>query len=120
MLVEGGQLQHALSQRTQLLDGLRAGGERRPPRLVVERHGHVGAHHPREGLDRVALERGQLVEAVEEDRVVAPPTGRRSQRVERGPGVHVGVGQSDPLELVGVAPVQRGEVSGVGAPARIA
>ena len=117
VLVERGQLADALGQRRQLLDGLRARLERGAARLVGERHGHVDVHHPRQRLDRVALQCGQLVEAVEE-RLRAPPTRRGGpERIQRVPGVQLAVDAPAAIELADVLEVDRAEIFGVrGAP----
>jgi hypothetical protein len=64
-----GQLGDPLGERAQLLDGLGAGGERLAARLEGERHRDLHADHPRQRLHGVALERRQVVEAIEEHRV---------------------------------------------------
>ena len=111
VLVERRQLRHRLRRRAQLLDDGGACGERRPVGLIGERHGDLGTELAGERLDRVELDRGEIVEAVEEDRGRAPAAGTLAQRVERAPGEGLGVDAIEPGELVGVAPVDRGELA---------
>ena len=66
VLIAGGQLDDALGQRPELLHRLGPGHERLASRLVGERHRYLGAGHAGERLDRVALERSEVIEAVEE------------------------------------------------------
>ena len=96
----------------------RAAGERHPAGLVGERQRHVGAGRG-ERLDGVVLQRLQVVEAVEEDRRLAPRGGRRAQRVERGGLVERRVEPAEALEPAPVARVQPADLVGVGAPAGV-
>ena len=89
VLVERRQLEHPRRQRGQLRHSLRARAQRIATRLVRQRHRHLDADHPRERLDRVALERVQIVEAVEEHRIRAPAARLRPQRVECPPRVQI-------------------------------
>ena len=68
---------HDLGQRAQLLDRGGAAGERDAAGLVGERDEHVDARVAHERLDGVALDRREIVEAVEEHRPAAPGAGRR-------------------------------------------
>ena len=70
-----------------LLGELRQQGERRrrgakgePARLEGQRHRHLRAHPVGQGLDRIELDRGEVVEAVDEDRA------RAESRADRGAG----------------------------------
>ena len=81
MLAQRGQLTHPLGHRGELLDRLRSRPQRRAAGFVGERDGDLDPHDPRQRLDRVALQRRQLVEAVEEDLIGAPVAGPRAQRV---------------------------------------
>ena len=76
-----GQVDDLGRERAQLLDGGRAPGERHAAGLVRQRDADVGLGVAAERLDRVALGRRQVVEAVEEDRAPAPGLpGRRAAR----------------------------------------
>ncbi len=119
VLVLGGQLAHVLGERPQFLHRLRAGDQRLVARLVGERDGDGDADDPRERLDRVTLQRGQVVEAVEEHRVAPPPCGRRPQRVERPPGVELPIDPAQPVELAHVAGVDLAHVPGERRPAHV-
>ena len=72
---------------------------------------HVGAGVRDERLDRVALDRREVVEAVEEDGPPAPRAGRGAQRVERRPRVALAVGPAEPLEPPPVGGVERAELA---------
>ncbi len=102
----------ALGQRLEQLDGRRPPGERGAAGLVGERHADVGVAGER--LDRVALERRQVVEPVEEHRPAAPRGRALAQRVERRPREPLGVDRAEPLEPPVVGGVERGELAGVG------
>ena len=101
------------------VDGLARAAERGPARLVGERDQDVGARVDRERLDGVELERGEVVEAVEDDGRAAPPPRIDAQRVERGARVQHGVGPAQAGQRVAVGAVQRPEVLGVGGPGRV-
>ena len=89
----------------QVLEGPGAGGQRGAARLVGQRQRHVGARVAGQRLDRVALQRREVVEAVDDDRRLAPRGRGQPQRVERRGVVERVVGRLHPLEL---APVRRG------------
>jgi hypothetical protein len=108
---------HDVCERPQLLDGRGTAGERDAPRLVRQRDEHVDAGVANEGLHRVALDRREVVEAVEEHGPPAPGAGGGAERVERGPRVALVVGPADPLQPAPVSGVERAELGGVRAPA---
>ncbi len=113
VLLKRRQLLDATGERAQLLDDLGPRAERRPLRLVGERHGHLGPDDPGERLDRVAFDRRQVIEAVHEHRRFAPPAGRGAERVDRSPRVQLGIEAPAPLELVREREIQRRDVVGV-------
>ena len=113
------QLDHALGERSELLDHLGARLQRDAPGLVGQRDRDLGADDTRKGFNRVALERVQIVEPVEEHRFGAPPAGGGAQRVERPPGVKLGVDAVQVVERGRVRLVDRGHVTRVGVPARV-
>ena len=78
---------------------------------------HIGPASPGHRLERVQLERREVVEAVDEQRRAAPALGREPDRVERPFGEQLGVGEPRGLDTVAVAAVDRGDLVGVG-PAR--
>ena len=79
----------------QPLDEPRAGGERGPLGLVGERHDHRGADRPGQRLDRVHLQRRQIVPAVQGDGPLAPPRRLLAQCCEHRPAVLLGVGPAE-------------------------
>ncbi len=105
-----------LGERPQLLHGRGAAGERDPAGLVRQRDEHVGAGVTRERLDGVALDRRQVVEAVEEHRPAAPAAGRGAERVERRPRVALPVRTPQLLQPPPVGGVQGGELAAVRRP----
>ncbi len=92
VLVECRQLADGNGPRPQVLDHLGSGGERRPLPLVRERDGDVGPDDPGQRLDRILLDRGQIVEPIEEDGGRMPAARLCPKRVERAPGKALGVG----------------------------
>ena len=121
VLVERRQLRHRLRERSQLLHDSGARGERRPVGLVGERNRDLDTDRPGERLDRVELDRSQIVEAVKEYRRRSPAQRRLAQRIERAPRERLGIGAIETVELVGVASVDRGEVAHVcDTPTRVA
>ena len=102
-----------VGERAQLLDRRGAAGEGDAAGLVGQRHDHVRRAVAGQRLDRVALRRGEVVEAVEEDRAPAPRRRRGPERVERRPGVALPVGPAQLLEPAPVGRVERGELAGV-------
>ena len=102
----------ALGQRLEELDRRRPARERRPPGLVGERDADVGV--PGQRLDRVALERRQIVEAVEEHRPAAPGRGALAQGVERRARQPLEVDRLEALEPAVVGGVQGRELERVG------
>ena len=119
MLVLGGELDDPLGQRPQLLHRLGAGHEGLATRLVGERHGDLGADDAGQRLDRVALERGEVVKAVEEDGLGAPAMRGGSQRVQRPPRVPLAVHAAEPVELAYVVAVDPADLVRVGRPADV-
>ena len=119
VLVGRRQLEHTLGQGAELLDHLGPGRQCRSARLVGERHHDLHADDPGERLDRIPLERVQVVEPVEEHGLAAPAVRRRAQRVERPPGVQLAVDAAELIEARGVGAVGRGDIAGVRAPARV-
>ena len=99
VLLERRQLLDASGERAQLLHDLGPGAERRPLRLVGERHGHLDPDDPGERLDRVTLDRRQVVEAVNEHGRLPPAAGLGAERIDRPPRVQLGVEAAAPLEL---------------------
>ncbi len=70
--------------RQERLERGRASRERDAPGLVGQRDRHRSVDDPRERLDRVELERGEVVEPVEEDRrPAAPPRRSRAPATRR-------------------------------------
>ena len=102
----------ALGERLEQLDGRRPAGERRAAWLVGERDADLGVAGER--LHGVALERRQIVEAVQEHRAAAPRGRAVAQRVERRPRQALGVDGPEPLEPPVVRGEQRGELRGMG------
>ncbi|HWI09375.1 MAG TPA: hypothetical protein VNT54_17890 [Solirubrobacteraceae bacterium] len=96
----------------QLGERRRAAGEGHPARLVGERQHDLGAGAT-ERLDGIALQRLQVVEAVEEDRCRAPGGGVLAQRVERRRLVEARVEARESLEAAAVAGVQSGDLVAV-------
>ena len=90
--------------------------ERGPAGLERQRHGHVGLGAAAERLERVELERREVVEAVDEHRGAAPARGLAPQRVERAAREQLAVHQARGVEPVAVARVQGRELVGVAAP----
>jgi hypothetical protein len=73
-----------------------------------------------ERLDGVALRRGQVVEAVEEDRRGAPARGLHAQRVERGLVVQDAIAAAQLLQTVAIGAVESRELLGIGGAPRLA
>ena len=103
-----------LRQRLQELDRGGTPGERRPPRLVRQRHADVGAGPAGQRLHGVELQRRQVVEPVQEHRPAAPGRRPLAQRVERRTGEPLGVARAEALEPAVVGRVERRELLGVG------
>ena len=112
LLVGGGQ---ALED----VDGLPRAAERRPSRLVGERHQDVRAGVDGQRLHRVELERREVVEPVEDDGRAAPAPGVEAQRVERRARVEDRVGAPEAGQRVAVGAVERPEVLRVGGPGEV-
>ena len=77
-----------LRQRRERLERRGTPGESGAPRLIGERHRHRRFHEAPERLDRVELQRREVVEAVEQDgrrgsAGRAPQRGALAQRIER-------------------------------------
>ena len=81
---------------------------------------HVGAAAARDRLERVELERREVVEAVDEQRRAAPGVRVAAQGVERAPGEQVGVDHAGAVEPRAVAAVERRHLLRVGAPRAVA
>ena len=94
-------------------EGLAAGLER-------QRHAHVGAAAARDRLERIELERGEVVEPVDEQGRAAPCVRIGPQGVERAPAEHVGVDEAGAVEPRAVAAVDGRDLLRVGAPRAIA
>ena len=105
---------HDLGERPQLLDDGGAAGERDAARLVRQRHEHVGAGVRDQRLDGVALDRREVVEAVEEDGPPAPRARSGAQRVERRPRIALPVGPAEQLEPAPVGRVEGAELARIG------
>ena len=71
-------------------------------------------------LEGVALERIEVVEAIDEQRRGAPALGSKAQRVERPPGEQLGVGEPGGVQPGAVAAVDGGHLLGVLAPRSVA
>jgi hypothetical protein len=100
--VGGGQLPHLAGERTQLLDRLRPGAQRAATGLVGERHRHLDARDPRERLHGVALQRCEVIEAVDEHRIrggTRPALRIGAQRVKRAPGEQLAIDPAQRVEL---------------------
>ena len=102
----------AVGERFEQLDGRRPAGERRPPGLVGERDAHVRVAG--QGLDGVALQRRQVVEAVEEHRPTAPGGRPLAQSIERRPRQALAVDHPQALQLPVIGRVQGGELLRMG------
>src|SRR5262245_8086897 len=85
-------------QRSQRLKRARTTAEGHPARLVGEREGHRRVDHPPERLDRVELQRRQVVKAIEQHRRAAPQRGALAQRVERQHCALLGVYTAETLQ----------------------
>ena len=96
----------------QLAEQPRARRQRRVALLVGERDRHLGQRRQR--LDQVELVRGEVVEAVEEDRPLAPEGAVAAQQLDRLAGDPVGVDPAAALARLGVAGEEGGEVAEVG------
>ncbi len=120
VLVELRQLEHAVGQSPELLGRAGAREQRLAAGLVGDRHRHLNAGEAREHLECVALQRGQLVEAIEEHGLVAPARRRGAERVERAPGVQLRIDASGAVELRRIAGVQRADITRVGRPPAVA
>ena len=110
VLVERRQLADSVRERAKLLDDLGARAERGPAGLVGERDGHVDADDPAQRLDRVALDRGQVVEAVHEHRLRAPQPGSPRRASSARHAYSSASTRPDPVELAAVAVVDARDV----------
>ena len=120
----GGVVLRARAQRdvlvgTQLLKRRGAPAERHAPGLVGERERDLRAG-PGERLDGVALQGGEVVEAVDVDGRGAPRRGALAHRVERRGRMQRLVAAAEALELAPVGGVQAGDLVGVRAPPLVA
>ena len=104
----------AVGERLQQLDRRGVAGERRPPRLVRQRHPDLGLRAAGQRLDRVELQRVQVVEAVQQHRTPAPGGGPLAQPVQRGAGVALLVAAAEPLQPPVVGRVERRQLLRVG------
>ncbi len=117
VLLQRRQLLDAAGERAERLHDLGPGTERRALRLVGERHRHLDPDDPGQRLDRVPLDRRQVVEAVHEHRRLPPAAGLGAQCVDRPPRVQLGVDPAAAIELAHKRAVQRADVVRVvGAP----
>ena len=107
-------LRRARRQRRQLLEHSRHCLERHATALVGERDHHVGPGDAGQRLERVELERREVVEAVDEHRRIAPRRRVAPQRVERAPGEELGIDEPGVLEPLPVARVDRRHLARVG------
>jgi hypothetical protein len=87
---------------------------------VGERDHHLGVRIGRERLDQAELDRGEVVEPVDEDRAAAPVRRPLAQRVERVPRVQLVVHEPGAVEHGAVGAVDRGHLGGVRAPRAVA
>ena len=78
-----GQLRVGVRVRREALEGGGPPGEHHPPGLVGERHRDGRSDDAAERVDRVELQLGEVVEAVEQHGRGAPPRGLAAQRVKR-------------------------------------
>ena len=104
----------------ELLEGLAAPRERRPAGLVGQGHRDRRAGVDGQRLDRVALDRREVVEAVQQHGRRAPARGLQAQRVERGLVVQDAIAALDRPQPVAVGAVQPGELLGVDRARRLA
>ncbi len=93
------------AHRHELLAQARRGLERLPAGLVRERDGHVGIRAVGQHAQRLALERREVVEPVEEDRRPAPALRLASEGLQSPPREQVGVDQPGGVEPVAIAAV---------------
>ena len=97
----------AVCEARQQCRGLAQPFESRPPRLVRERHGHLGA--PGERPDQRPLRLGEILEAVREDRSPVPRVELVCEAVGCGRPKLVAVPEAQPLELLAVRGVEARE-----------
>ena len=116
MLVLGGQLHDALGQRPQLLHRLGPRHQRLAARLVGERHRDLRADHARQRLHRVALQRGEVIKAIEEHGLGSPAMRLRAQGIQGPPRIELAVHPAEAVELAHVVAVQAAHLVGVGRP----
>ena len=115
MIAHGRQLlRRPGSQRRQLLEHSRHRLERHAAALVGERDHRVGPGDAGQRLERVELERREVVEAVDEHRRIAPRRRVAPERVERAPGEELGIGEPGIFEPLPVARVDRRDLARVG------
>ena len=94
--------------------------ERAASGLERERHRDVGPGEVRDRVQRVELERVEVVEAVGENGSAPPGLARAPQRVQRPPAEQLLVRESGRLEPVAVRAVDRSHLVRVGAPRTVA
>ena len=93
----------------EILGGAAQRCEHGTPRLVRERHAHVGA--ARERLEQRPLRPGQILEAVRVDRLAVPRGEVGLQPLCRAAAQEVAVPEAEPVELGPVRRVERCEVA---------
>ncbi len=110
------QLDHLLGERPQGFERRRAPGERDAPRLARQREHDRRADAPGERLDRVELDRVEVVEAVAEDGRAPPAIRREPQRIQRRRPAQLVVDAPEPLERATVAAVDARQLLRVARP----
>ena len=120
VLGAGRQLDVLGAEGHELLEGVAAAGEGHAPGLVGQRDGDRRGGVDGERLDRVALQRLEVVEAVEEDRRRAPARRLEAQRVERRLVVQDAVAAPDGAQGVAIGRVEARQLLRVGGAPRLA
>ena len=93
----------------EILDGALESGERRAARLVGDRDGDLGAGGER--LEQRPLGRGEILEAVREDRLAVPRLEIALEPLCRSPAQAVAVPEPEPVELSAVGASEPREIA---------
>ena len=100
----------------QLLANARHGPECLPSGLEGKRNGDVGPAAAGDRVQGIELERREVVEPVDEKRGGTPGLRMLPERIERPPGIQLGIGQPGSVDRAAIAAIDGRDLLGVGAP----